>query len=82
MANASPSGFLRFVLHADSFTTSSVGVITLSVVLLTLVSTDTVAGLIAAVVLFTAWVAIGWTGRRHQRRSAGGESQRSGAAAG
>lgn len=71
MANTSPSRFLRFVLHADSFATSSVGVITLSVVLLTLVSTDTLTGLVTAVVIFTAWIAIGRTGRKHQRRSAG-----------
>ncbi|MFD9903472.1 hypothetical protein [Streptomyces sp. NPDC059063] len=67
MTDTSSSGFLRIVLRADSFATSSVGTITLIAVLLALVFTDTVAGIVAAIVLFAAWVAVGWTGRRHQR---------------
>lgn len=69
MTQASPSRFLRIVLRADSFTTSSAGTITLISVLLTLVFTHTVAGVVAATVLFATWVAVGWTGRRHQRLS-------------
>ncbi|GHE42717.1 hypothetical protein [Streptomyces capitiformicae] len=67
MTDASPSRFLRIVLRADSFTTSSAGTITLIAVLLALLFTDTVAGTLAATVLFAAWVAVGWTGRRYQR---------------
>ncbi|WP_217145850.1 hypothetical protein [Streptomyces sp. AC627_RSS907] len=67
MTDASPSRFLRIVLRADSFTTSSAGTITLITALLALVFTDTVAGVVAATVLFAAWVAVGWTGRRHQQ---------------
>ncbi|MEU6806313.1 hypothetical protein [Streptomyces neyagawaensis] len=67
MTDDSPSTFLRIVLRADSFAASSAGTITLIAVLLALVFTDTVAGFVAAAVLIAAWVAIGWTGRRHQR---------------
>ncbi|MEU8539893.1 hypothetical protein AB0C52_07800 [Streptomyces sp. NPDC048717] len=74
MTDASLSRFLRVVLRADSFATSSAGTIILSAAVFALVFTDTVAGIAAAVVLFAAWVAVGWTGRRHQRlsTSAGG----------
>ncbi|MET9428978.1 hypothetical protein [Streptomyces sp. NPDC003036] len=67
MTDTEPSRFLRLVLRADAFTTSTPGTITLIVALLTLVFTDTAAGFGAAAVLFAAWVAVGWTGRRHQR---------------
>ncbi|MFI9150517.1 hypothetical protein [Streptomyces sp. NPDC053367] len=67
MTEASPSRLLRGVLRADSFMTSSAGTITLIAVLLTLVYTETVAGFVTAGLLFTAWSAVGWTGRRHQR---------------
>ncbi|MEU7281195.1 hypothetical protein AB0A69_20765 [Streptomyces sp. NPDC045431] len=69
MTDTAPSRFLRVLLRADAFTTSTLGTITLVVVLLTLLFTDTVAGFVAAVVLFAAWVAVGWAGRRHQRLS-------------
>jgi Flp pilus assembly protein TadG len=67
MTDAAPSRFLRIVLRADSFATSSAGTITLITALLMLVFTDTVAGFVAATVLFAAWVAVGLTGRRQQR---------------
>ncbi|MEU3049408.1 hypothetical protein ABZ705_23360 [Streptomyces sp. NPDC006984] len=67
MTDTSPSRFLRIVLRVDSFATSSAGTITLIVALLALVFTDTAAGVAVATVLFVAWVAVGWTGRRHQR---------------
>ncbi|MDX5567994.1 hypothetical protein PYK79_38585 [Streptomyces sp. ID05-04B] len=67
VTDASPSRFLRMALRADSFATSSAGTITLISVLFALVFTNTVAGVVAATVLFAAWVAVGWTGRRHQR---------------
>ncbi|MFF3690980.1 hypothetical protein [Streptomyces sp. NPDC002187] len=69
MTDASPSRFLRIVLRVDSFASSSAGTITLIGVLLALVFTHTVAGVVAATVLFAAWVAVGWTGLRHQRLS-------------
>lgn len=59
----SSSGFLRIVLCADSFASSSVGTITLIAVLLALVLTDTVAGIVTAIILFGAWIAVGWTDR-------------------
>ncbi|MEV5515306.1 hypothetical protein AB0L50_20740 [Streptomyces flaveolus] len=67
MSDASHSRFLRIVLRADSSATSSAGTITLITALLALVYTDTVAGIVAATVLFAAWVAVGVTARRHQR---------------
>ncbi|MFJ8649446.1 hypothetical protein ACIRNI_25400 [Streptomyces sp. NPDC093546] len=69
MTGTTPSRFLRLVLRADAFTTSTPGTITLIVALLTLLFTDTAAGLGAAAVLFAAWVAVGWTGRRYERLS-------------
>ncbi|MEU8775509.1 hypothetical protein [Streptomyces sp. NPDC048606] len=66
-----PSGFLRVVLRADAFAASSAGTITLIAILLALVFTDTVAGIVAAVLLFAGWVAVGLTGRRHQRLTGG-----------
>lgn len=70
MTDASPSRLRRLVLRADSFTTSSSGTITLVVLLTALIATGTAAGYAAAVVLFAAWVAVGLTGRRLQRRRA------------
>ncbi|MFJ8691982.1 hypothetical protein [Streptomyces roseolilacinus] len=67
MTDTPPSGFLRIVLRADSLAASSAGTITLITVLLMLVFTDTVAGIVTAAALFAIWVAVGWTGRRHQR---------------
>ncbi|WP_030612052.1 hypothetical protein [Streptomyces achromogenes] len=67
MTDTSPSRLLRVVLRADSWATTSAGTMTLIAALLMLVSTDTVRGVVAATVLFAAWVAVGWTGRRHQR---------------
>ncbi|MGW4503759.1 hypothetical protein ACWENO_03875 [Streptomyces sp. NPDC004436] len=73
MNDDSPSPLLRIVLRADSFATSAAGTVTLIAVLYGLVLTHTVAGIVAAVVLFAAWVAVGLTGRRHQRRGGGAE---------
>ncbi|KIX76507.1 hypothetical protein ACN6AT_04850 [Streptomyces sp. JL4002] len=73
MNDDSPSPLLRIVLRADSFATSAAGTVTLIAVLFGLVFTDTGAGIVAAVVLFAAWVAVGWTGRRHQRRGGSAE---------
>ncbi|MEU7697502.1 hypothetical protein [Streptomyces sp. NPDC039028] len=67
LPESSPSGFLRAVLKADSVAASSTGTVVLLSVLLALVLTETVAGFVAAIALFGAWVAVGWTGRRHQR---------------
>ncbi|MFF9499717.1 hypothetical protein [Streptomyces sp. NPDC014656] len=67
MTDASPSRFLRIILRADSFTMSSAGTITMITALLALVFTDTVAGAVAAIVLFATWVAVGLTSRRYQR---------------
>ncbi|CAL9458482.1 hypothetical protein SUDANB6_02588 [Streptomyces sp. enrichment culture] len=66
MIDAPPSRFLRIALRADSFAMSSTGTITLVVALLPLVLTGTLAGVVAAAVLFAARVAVGWAGRRHQ----------------
>jgi hypothetical protein len=70
MTDATPSRLRRLVLRADSFTTSSAGTITLVLLLTVLLATDTTAGYAAAIVLFAAWVAVGLTGRRLQRRRA------------
>lgn len=68
MSTVPPSRFVRAVLRADAFAVSSAGTITLITVLLVLVVTDTAAGGFAAIALFAAWLAVGWTGRRHQSR--------------
>ncbi|MEU6979916.1 MULTISPECIES: hypothetical protein [unclassified Streptomyces] len=64
-----PSGALRLALRVDAFTSTSRGVITMTAVLLALVFTGTTAGVVAAVVLFLAWCAIGYVGRRRQKLS-------------
>ncbi|MFB7940280.1 hypothetical protein [Streptomyces sp. NPDC056049] len=66
--DATPSGFLRLVLRADALATSRVGSLTLIPVLVVLVGTDTLVGYVVAGVLFAAVVAVGVTGRRHERR--------------
>ncbi|MGC0327585.1 hypothetical protein RKD23_000575 [Streptomyces sp. SAI-170] len=62
-----PSPFLRAVLRADAFAVSTAGTMTLTIVLLTLLFIDSVVAVVAAVVVFAAWIAVGWTGRRYER---------------
>ncbi|GAA2782038.1 hypothetical protein [Streptomyces showdoensis] len=64
-----PSGALRLALRVDAFTSTSRGIVLVTAVLLALVFTGTTAGIAAAVVLFLAWCAVGYLGRRHQKLS-------------
>ncbi|MFE8030836.1 hypothetical protein ACFU2K_31845, partial [Streptomyces sp. NPDC057409] len=67
--NREPSGALRLALRVDAFTSSTWGIITLTMVLGTLLLTGTTAGIVAAVLVFAAVVALGVLGRRHERLS-------------
>ncbi|MFG3497516.1 hypothetical protein [Streptomyces sp. NPDC047928] len=67
MTDAAPSRFLRLVLRVDAFATSRTGSMTLIPVLFVLVTTDTLAGYVAAGTLFAALVLAGVVGRRHER---------------
>ncbi|MET9803402.1 hypothetical protein [Streptomyces sp. NPDC006368] len=67
MTDAAPSRFLRLVLRLDAFATSRTGGMTLIPVLLVLVTTDTLAGYVAAGTLFAALVLAGVVGRRQER---------------
>lgn len=64
-----PSGALRLALRVDAFTSSTWGIITLTVVLIALLLTGTTAGIVVAAVVFVAVVALGVLGRRHERLS-------------